>query len=567
MPKVAGEIGFEHKGIGNVLAHSRLRVPLNQREYSWEVEHVQDLLGDFANALATNRGSYFLGSIVLTKGQSDVPEVSDGQQRLATTSILLAAIRDYFFRANDTARAASIESDFLTTIDIKTTNIVPKLRLNVDDNEYFVNRVLASPEAPERKLADPSKESHRRIMDAAELAARYVQDLIRPYSDQDKTARLLDWVEFVREGAQVIVLRVPDHLNAFMMFETLNDRGLRASQADLLKNYLLSFADDRIEEAQNKWAQMVGVLDSLGQGDITVTYLHHVLITRQGPMKEREVFDKVKSSVTSQNQALEFLSELAEGVNDYTALFSADHSKWNGYGTSTRKHITTINRELRVQQIKPLMFAVARKFSVTEAKIAFRLFVFWSVRFLFVGGGGGLLDRNYAQRAQEVGTGKIKTAADLAKALSTILPSDASFEASFASAPRIAQGYFARYLLRALERKVKQEAEPEWIPNDEEETINLEHILPESPGVNWPNISPEEAAANYRRLGNMVIMQAKKNSMIGNSTFDDKKVFLGQSTFILTAEVATSDTWGMSEIVTRQQRLAKLAVDTWPLTI
>src|SRR3989304_5082896 len=96
MPISSEEIGFEHKGIGEVLAHNQLQVPLNQREYSWEEEHVRDLFHDYANAIANQHGSYFLGTIVLTRGTGDVPEVSDGQQRLATTTILLAAIRNYF---------------------------------------------------------------------------------------------------------------------------------------------------------------------------------------------------------------------------------------------------------------------------------------------------------------------------------------------------------------------------------------------------------------------------------------------------------------------------------------
>src|ERR1700758_3466094 len=99
MPSSAGTIEFAHKGIGSMLAHSRLTVPLNQREYAWEEEQVTALLQDFANARAKN-STYFLGTIVLTHGK-ELPEVSDGQQRLATTTILLAAIRDYFFSKRD----------------------------------------------------------------------------------------------------------------------------------------------------------------------------------------------------------------------------------------------------------------------------------------------------------------------------------------------------------------------------------------------------------------------------------------------------------------------------------
>src|ERR1019366_2956481 len=153
MPQMANAreetIGFEHKGVGAVLAHNRVVVPLNQREYSWEEEHVRELLHDFANAIANNRATYFLGTIVLTRGEGDVPEVSDGQQRLATTTIPLAANRDYFFRNKDAKRAASIENEYLKTTDIETTETVPKLRLNVDDNEFFTKYITASPDSPD----------------------------------------------------------------------------------------------------------------------------------------------------------------------------------------------------------------------------------------------------------------------------------------------------------------------------------------------------------------------------------------------------------------------------------
>jgi len=564
MPTPKEEIGFEHRGIGAVLAQNRLAVPINQREYSWEDEHVAELFSDFASAIDNNQGTYFLGTVVLTRGEGNLPEVSDGQQRLATTTILLAAIRDHFFWKGDTLRAGSIEQNFLKTTDLETTATVPKLKMNVDDNDFFTKAIISSPDSQDRKT-DPKTESHRRIKAAAQKAADHIKDLIKPYSESGQTARLLEWVKFIQDGATVIILRVPDHLNAFVMFETLNDRGLKASQADLLKNHLLSLAGtEGRAEGQQKWARMLGTLDSLGQGDITVTYIHHLLITKYGPTKEREVFGKVKSTVNSQSRALEFLEELAESANDYAALFNSDHKKWNEYGTSTRKHITTINQHLRVLQIRPLMFAVAKHFSTTEAKLAFKLFVFWSVRFLIVGGRGGLLDRNYSVAAHLVGSGKVKTAAELASALSSILPSDELFEAAFSEA-RVSKGFLARYYLRALEMQRKGQPEPEFVPNDDEHAVNVEHILPENPGVNWPNIDAKTAAANYNRLGNMVIMQATKNSIIGNSKFDDKKPVLAASPFILTSGVAAATDWSVTEIEERQKALAVLAVKTWPL--
>jgi uncharacterized protein with ParB-like and HNH nuclease domain len=162
-----GKIHFEHKGIGRVLRDYRLAVPPNQREYAWLDEHVNDLFSDFANAIANNKATYFLGTIVLTRGAGELPEVSDGQQRLATTTILLAAVRDFFARNNDDLRVQSMQP-FLMEIDLGSTETVPKLRLNIDDNEFFRKLILSPPGSPDRKIT-PTKESHKLIKQAAEI--------------------------------------------------------------------------------------------------------------------------------------------------------------------------------------------------------------------------------------------------------------------------------------------------------------------------------------------------------------------------------------------------------------
>ena len=72
--------------------------------------------------------------------------------------------------------------------------------------------------------------------------------------------------------------------------------------------------------------------------------------------------------------------------------------------------------------------------------------------------------------------------------------------------------HFARYYLRSLEMAVKKEPDPYFIPNDDQSVITLEHVLPEKPGANWPQFTLEAHAAVYRRLGNMALLRAKKNS-------------------------------------------------------
>ena len=87
------QIFFEQLGLGSILKRNQLRVPPNQRNYKWDEREVKQLFQDLARAMDT--GDYFLGTIVTIPREGGILELVDGQQRLATIAILLAAIRDY----------------------------------------------------------------------------------------------------------------------------------------------------------------------------------------------------------------------------------------------------------------------------------------------------------------------------------------------------------------------------------------------------------------------------------------------------------------------------------------
>ena len=131
----------------------------------------------------------------------------------------------------------------------------------------------------------------------------------------------------------------------------------------------------------------------------------------------------------------------------------------------------------------------------------------------------------------------------------------------------MSQAYLARYYLRSLEMAVKREVDPCFIPNDDQQVINLEHVLPEKPGENWPQFTPEVAAAFYRRLGNMALLQAKSNSDLRSSSFAEKKRIYTESPFHLTRRIAEGNDWTSNSIAERQAYMAQWAVKTWPVKV
>ena len=569
MAGVTPSLGFDFKGIGGLLKTGRLKVPLNQREYSWENKQVTDLFQDFSNAIRKRQATYFLGTIVVSKGEKNVPEVVDGQQRLATTTILLAAFRDYYFNKKEDMLQTSIDNDFLFTIDREQREKVPKLSLNIDDNEYFKKRIIVLPNSNDRISLQETKESHKRISFAAQKAEELVQNLIKGQTERNVIEILNEWIEFIENRATIILLTVPDEMNAFMMFETLNDRGLKTSQADLVKNYLFSEADNRLLEAQQKWSRMICALEALGIEGIVMTYLRHLVITLFGPAREKEIFAKIQNEISGRAQSIGFLDKLADYANSYAALLTPTHQKWNNYPTQIRDAIEVI-RELRVQQIRPLMLAVAKHFDPKEADIAFRSFICWTVRFLISGGmRGGQLEAAYASKAHDVVCDEIKTTKELLAALTNVLPADGEFQASFSTA-RVSQHYLARYYLRAIEAYLRKETnQPELMPVQDTTVVNLEHILPKEPACNWPNIDSETSDAYTKRIGNMTLMKSKANSHSGNAPFQTKRSEFEKSQILLNKHICDitdeKTEWGAEEINKRQQKLAEFAVNTWPL--
>jgi hypothetical protein len=561
---------FENKGIGALLREGRLTVPPNQRSYAWEDRHVENLLQDLNESITNDDDEFFLGTLVLIEPPKTIPSIADGQQRLATTTILLARIRDRLFELKREAGARAIDNDFLRTIDMETEELQPRLTLNLEDNDYFKACVLSSPGDanfdPKARAREASRPSNKRLYKASELIEDFIDDLLKPLRHENHPGILVRWVRFLENSASVVVVRVADEIGAYRIFETLNDRGLRASQADILKNYFFSKSGVRLGEAQMMWNSITTAIETLGddENERLVTYLRHYWVTTHGPTKDRELAAKIKDEITGETKTLQFLRDASLAVQDYIALWSSRHLKWVGYSSSTRQSIETIASHLRVQQIRPLLFAVSRYFEPEEAEKAFRLFVSWSVRFLIYGGRGGMLDTQYSLRAQDVGTKRITKARELRDAMKSYVPTDAEFEEAFATA-RVSRPHLARYYLRAIDKTIKSDPQPEFVANEEADQISLEHVLPINPSAEW-DIDEETAQVAQRMLGNMVLLRANQNREIGNASFAQKRNALKQSGYSITSEVVEYEKWTLQEIRDRQAKMAKIAIKTWTLS-
>lgn len=231
-PELAG-IQTGLTGIAHILRDQQLEVPPYQRSYTWRDEQVDAFWSDLHAALVSEQPVYFIGTVVLTTGEGDRTTVIDGQQRLATTSMLMAAIRDVFVLHDDHVSAAQVSAQYVQSTSLLSQRAEPRLLLNEVDRVYYGSYVV------DRTPTDDSElpESNRRIKAAYDYLLNQLTrdaEAAGPYWRE----RLLAWIQLLDSRVRAIVVTVRDDVDAFLIFETLNDRGLALTVADVVKNYL-----------------------------------------------------------------------------------------------------------------------------------------------------------------------------------------------------------------------------------------------------------------------------------------------------------------------------------------
>ncbi|MEU3783411.1 DUF262 domain-containing protein [Streptomyces sp900129855] len=551
-------IKFQLLGMAELIEMQELRVPVYQRSYRWRSDaEVAEYWSDLLNAFGQDE-EYFLGTAVLTsEGDATRKTIIDGQQRIVTTSLLLAAIRDHLqSRNNDKYQV--IERDYLVKETIKSEGKDPRLILNPEDNATFfaIASGKQAPAMPKGKISAVVK-SHS-----------FLSEKIGEVADSvgvEGEKRLLEWATFLRDRVRVGVIEVPSESDAYVIFETLNNRGADLTTADLLKNYIFGRAGANLDTVRDHWMQTLGTLELSAADSKFTAFLRHYWSSRYGVTRERDLYARIKKTVTTQARATQFAAELAGAAEKYAAITNPNHDFWTSLDHSGKADLQILTR-FNLAPNRPLLLAAMDKFAPAELKKLLRVLVSWSVRGVVTETvNSGRTEERYCDAAVEIRRGQIKTVRTLRDKLGTVIPSDSQFEESFAIT-QVPKNASARYYLLTLERFKSGKSEPELVPNEDGDQINLEHVLPQnSTPSDWPEYKTAEDRYNWSyRLGNMVLLQKGKNGKIGNKSFFIKSPILAASDLKLTAEVAAYSAWTAAEIAERQKELAKMAVDAWP---
>lgn len=228
-------------------------IPKFQREYIWGKSEWEKLIDD----IDENDEGYFLGSIIIVNRATDsfdiAPlEIIDGQQRLATLSLIYAVIYSILIKdksndGEDIARIVNLKYRLVT----KGTKNQPRIDLSYQNRNYQDYRAILT----EIGLLDeekPENLGNRKIYKAFQYFKSKFEDTSR-----DNIINFLDKIN----GATLVKIEVSNHADAFILFDSLNNRGVPLSAMDIIKNNLLSALEKRriysIDEAANDWVKII----------------------------------------------------------------------------------------------------------------------------------------------------------------------------------------------------------------------------------------------------------------------------------------------------------------------
>lgn len=552
-------------GIASVLGLERHQVPIYQRSFVWneEEQQVEELLVDIGEAF-NRKEEFFLGSIVVISAANHQPLiVVDGQQRLAIITLLIARICENLLELGEKDTYAEHRRTYIAKYIPKERTWLPRLILNQTDDPCFQALLTGTCTGPQK--GDP--ESYTRLYQANRRITDWITNEL---TNKEKPAEwLIDFVTFLDDKAYVIYFKVPDDANAFLIFETLNDRGLDLSTADLVKNYVLGHAGaDKVQTVLGQWNTSVATLRLYGGEDLYKTFLRQYWISRHGLVREKQLYSSIKSIVTTSAHVQEFATDIVRSSYLYAAILSGDHEFWTDASIKTREGIGILYSlfgPAGVEQYRPALLSTLRQLEMNEIEKVVRLMVSWTVRLVTTASiGGGTIETHYAEIARAISSGELKNAKEIAKyANDNFIPGDAEFKKKFIDI-RVPKAKLARYLLHTLELQARGRGQHEEIPNPDSNELTLEHVLPQRPRDGyWQEFNEEDRKYYAKRLGNMALLLGKTNNKISNGPFEEKRKEYAESKLLLTQNIGRPESWDQEAIEERQQLLANLAVKAW----
>ncbi|WP_330147014.1 DUF262 domain-containing HNH endonuclease family protein [Shewanella oncorhynchi] len=556
--------------------YDKITIPLYQRSYAWDGDDVQVFWQDIRESIDENRERYFIGPIVSKAvGDKDV-EIIDGQQRITTTLSLISIVRricNNKFHEDPTVNGdylrfyETLLGRFILKNSLVSENGSIRYQMNEENNSIYEKFIVAdaSKLEIEKEIKKFKKtDSNFKLLDSLLSLWKYVEGYIGPDSDLNTLKAI---AVYALEKLQILNISVSDESDAYLIFETINDRGRELDTMDLVKNLLFSkVKGNNFEKVKNNWIRMQEHLANMSSAN---DFLYNFWTSYQGRTSKQNLFSQIKDYIKSpKNSVVEFSNDITNSARVYSAINNPSDGFWDDFSAETRHHLSVL-KELSAKVIHPIIMSALNRFDKNEFCKLLRYLVIFQIRYVYIAEyHTGKYSSAASSLPQKINNGDINKAIKVAKELKNedVYVNDQEFVDAFNVLTCSTKK--AKFILSSIEAKNSNELVR---VNDDGNIVNIEHILPQEPCSTWSesysDIGPQEYETWSTRLGNMVLSCKKLNKEAGRKSFSEKKKIIIENSegFSTTYSINEVSVWNKQEIEKRQKSLAKMALDIWSI--
>lgn len=530
-------------------------IPEYQRPYSWSEDEIITLfddIWDFSNEREQPNGakSYFLGCVVSYMEDSQ-RQIIDGQQRITSLFLLLRAV---FTMLEQEENATDEVTNFIKLIKPALwkqnemtgkedrTQMLLRSDVVMDSGNKILQKILETGEA------DPN---------ANDNYSKNYRKFIELYKDKSMNSplRIYQFILALLKYTILLPIDADDQETALTIFNTLNNRGLPLSDADIFKSFIYKRLDDVGKKAFiQKWKKLEADADKVNES-IQSLFYYHMFYLRANDKDIKTTTPGVRKYYLEKSKnrlSVEIIDKLAENLHLWEVVNSRD---------SIENEIWSQNMEIRKildcissypnefwkypVSIFYMQYKTKENFEVLFLKFLRKFYVMLLTRYLeaptISAVKGDILKLN-AQIINSyhpefnAGFNENKTETELEK------QAEKKRTDSLLIAPH---KKVERMLLKLLAYQV--ETQQNLLPGYWE----IEHIFPQTWDTKYYNLNKEDTNEKLEHLGNKLPLEKKLNISASNNYFDKKKEKYGDSSIAICRELGNSSLteWNIENIL------------------
>lgn len=583
-------------------------IPAYQRRYAWGNKQLVELFEDI-NLLDKN-DSHFLGTILLLtephKANINMLEVVDGQQRIISLSLLMEAIKDRFVELERKDIVNEIEGYLCCQgIDRKKQN---KIVLgDLDEPDY--SKVLKLKN--ETDTAMEAEIKNKRLLNAYTEFKKWITTY-----DFDQ---LNEYYFKLINNTIVVRLDTEKAKDAYKLFETINNRGLKLSPTDIIKNFLLGHAsivgENVLNEVRESWKSVIVNLDGIETDDFFRQYLMGILqrkvtfsklifefkkyylttVKESDILPEYRLFNEFKeydngdenhgdennelgaseeqhgiksSQKTDKISIIDFAKSLKKAADIYGKIINRSFDS-----KSINQHIYNLQR---IESTPAFTFLLNMFQQMIDDKIAvttLKVIESFMLRRHICEYRTGELDDIFSKLTN---VARKNLPNEIKNQLSKHFPGNQEFEEKLTMHNFKGNEDRSKYMLEQFEYNMIGD-QGEYVINSGNE-VHLEHIIPQTIDTkkarnkygDWVSYLGKDALIKHAqyvdRIGNYTLLGQELNIKASNNPFRAKKKEYKKSNIQLTLRIASSfSRFRFKQVEQRSSEFSKLAVTIWYL--